>query len=99
MVLISYFLVVCLFVFSLSRDSRRLLNVLPSLRDSASLRVIARNEAIQNFCFRRPLISLGQLAIVKFFAKAKNGPKCPFLMTKFPILGYFVQIFMTKFPK
>ncbi|MBQ1760882.1 MAG: hypothetical protein IIZ94_14520, partial [Prevotella sp.] len=56
-------------------------------------------EAIQNFCFHRPLISLGQLAIVKFFAKAKNGSKTIILMTKFPILGSFVQIIMTKFPK
>ena len=32
-------------------------------------------------------ISFGRLAIVKFFAKAKNESKPMFLMTKFPILA------------
>jgi hypothetical protein len=32
-------------------------------------------------------ISFGRLAIVKFFAKAKNESKAMFLMTKFPIYG------------
>ena len=46
-----------------------------------------------------PVLSFGRLHLVKFSARANNGSKTLFSLTKFPIYYNFELKFMTKFPK